>query len=147
MVTLLALLRRLRHGYTLGVRVIAVDGAGRILLVRHGYVAGWHLPGGAVDPGETLEAAARRELQEEANVTCAGPFRLLGMYFNPRVAGRDHVACFLAEDVTAGPAPAPSYEIREAGFFAPDALPPETTPATLRRVAEWRGGLPPAAHW
>lgn len=43
------------------------DAQGRILLARH--VDGrWTLPGGWMDPGETPEDAARREVLEEASV-------------------------------------------------------------------------------
>ena len=55
-----SLVARLWRGTTLGVRVIAFDGDG-LLLVRHTYVTGWHLPGGGVQAGETAEAAARLE--------------------------------------------------------------------------------------
>src|SRR5262249_6495801 len=39
------------------------------LLVRTSYLAGWHFPGGGIRRGETPEAAARRELDEEIGLT------------------------------------------------------------------------------
>ena len=37
---------RLTRGMTLGVRALVIDPDGRIFLVKHSYVSGWHLPGG-----------------------------------------------------------------------------------------------------
>lgn len=144
---LLPLVRRIRHGMTLGVRVLATDPAERVLLVRHTYVAGWHLPGGGVDLGETAAAAAARELHEEANVELTAPLQLSGVFFNPRVGGRDHVVLYRAADVKAGPRPSPGMEIVAAEFFAVDALPEGLSGATARRIAEWRSGTPPDHMW
>ena len=76
------LIRRLMHFYwrfsrgaTLGVRAMVIDGAGRIFLVKHSYVAGWHLPGGGVETGETFLAALARELAEEGNILMTAPPR------------------------------------------------------------------------
>ncbi|MGQ3675959.1 NUDIX domain-containing protein [Xanthobacter sp. TB0139] len=147
MVPFQSFLRRIRHGLTLGVRVIVTDQDGRILLVRHSYTRGWHLPGGGVDVGENAEQAAGRELREEAGVDVTGPLRLIGVYFNARMAGRDHVVCYHAPHVKIGPRPKPNLEIRAAEFFPLDALPEGVTPATARRLAEWRQGLSTDPMW
>ncbi len=147
MLPFLAVLRRLRHGLTVGVRVIATDDAGRVLLVRHSYVAGWHLPGGGVDADESAERAARRELAEETGAVVEGPLHLHGIFFNPKVGGRDHVVCYRAACSRQGGAWAPSLEIRAADFFPPDALPDGLSPATARRLNEWQQGLPLDEMW
>ncbi len=142
-----ALFRRVRHGVTMGVRAIAIDGENRVLLVRHTYTPGWHLPGGGVDVGETAEEAARREMHEEANVATLGPLLLHGLYRNAHGAGRDHVVCYRVPRFKAGPPPRPSLEIAEVGWFALDALPADTTPATVRRLNEITTDTPPSALW
>ncbi|MFG1463162.1 NUDIX domain-containing protein [Xanthobacter sp. DSM 24535] len=147
MLPLLPLIRRVRHGLTLGVRTILIDADRRVLLVRHSYTPGWHFPGGGVDVGETTEDAARRELIEEAAVTAEGPLVLHGLFFNPRVGGRDHVACYLVPRFSFEALPPPNLEIREVRFFPRDALPADVTPGTLRRLAEIENGEPANPRW
>jgi 8-oxo-dGTP diphosphatase len=55
---------------------------GRVLLVKRGHApsAGeWSVPGGVLELGETLRAAARREAREETCLTVE-PTELLGVY-------------------------------------------------------------------
>src|SRR5215471_3676876 len=127
---------RFTRGLTLGVRAIVVDGKGRIFLVRHSYVAGWHLPGGGVERGESLSAALARELAEEGNIALVEAPILHGVFFNSRVSRRDHVAVFVVRAFHQDGPPKPSREIIEHGFFNLDALPPDVTPGTRRRIAE-----------
>jgi 8-oxo-dGTP pyrophosphatase MutT (NUDIX family) len=58
-------------------RAILRDAQGRVLLIRFVLpnMTFWATPGGGVEPGETLVAAAHRELQEELGiaVALAGP--------------------------------------------------------------------------
>ncbi|PVB59706.1 NUDIX domain-containing protein [Labrenzia sp. 011] len=138
-----------RNPYTLGVRVIVEDERKRVLLVRHSYVTGWYLPGGGVEPGETLENAACREVLEETGIAAAGRPLLLNVYLNKDATGRDHVGLFhLADWTETDSFLKPGAEILEAGFFVPEHLPEGTTPATARRLEEFRSGVYPAdGNW
>ncbi len=135
--------RRLLHFYwrfaraaTLGVRALVRDGEGRVFLVKHSYVSGWHLPGGGVEPGETMLTALARELREEGNIEIAGTPRLFAVYFNASISRRDHVAVFVVEDFRQPAPPRRNFEIVDHGFFSPDALPEGTTAGTRARIAE-----------
>jgi len=148
------LLRRVFHfywrfarGLTIGVRGVVLDGEGRVFLVRHSYVSGWHLPGGGVEAGETIATALARELSEEGNITVTAPPALHGVFFNARDSRRDHVAVFVVRAFRQDTAPVPDREIVEHGFFRPDALPPEATPGTRRRLDEVLDGQPISDRW
>ena len=121
--------------------------SGRVFLVKHSYVAGWHLPGGGVEVGETLTAALERELQEEGNIEITSTPVLYGIYFNRRVSRRDHVALYVVRSFRQSAPPQPNREIIAHGFFAPDALPEGTTRATRERIAEVLNGRAAAEFW
>ena len=118
-----------------------------MFLVKHSYVAGWHLPGGGVEVGETLTAALERELQEEGNIEITSTPVLYGIYFNRRVSRRDHVALYVVRSFRQSAPPQPNREIIAHGFFAPDALPEGTTRATRERIAEVLNGRAAAEFW
>ena len=134
----------LRRAMTLGVRAAVVDAEGRIFLVRHTYIAGWFLPGGGVERGETFRVALERELLEEGGIRLTGEPELRSLHFN-RV--RDHIAVYLVRDFAQDAPKQPDYEIAEAGFFARDALPEGATPATRARLAEIFDGAPVSGFW
>jgi 8-oxo-dGTP pyrophosphatase MutT (NUDIX family) len=147
-------LRRLFHvywrftrGLTVGVRAVVIDGSGRVFLVKHSYVGGWYLPGGGVEAGETLMTALARELREEGNIELGAEPGLFAVYFNRRVSRRDHVALYVVRVFHQSAPPQPNREIIAHGFFAPDALPEDTTRATRARLAEVLQGSAIAEVW
>jgi 8-oxo-dGTP pyrophosphatase MutT (NUDIX family) len=115
--------------------------------VKHSYVPGWHMPGGGVEKGETLLAALERELREEGNIEVSEPPVLYAIYFNKRISRRDHVALYIVRQFRQIAPPQPNYEIIDHGFFAPGALPPDTSRATRERISEVLSGRPPAELW
>jgi ADP-ribose pyrophosphatase YjhB (NUDIX family) len=145
------MLHRLRRLYwrllrprTLGVKCL-VPRDGRVLLVRTTYDRYWSLPGGGVERGESFADAARRELGEEAGLELIDP-RLFHVYLSRREGKEDHVALFVADCPTGDPRP-DGREVAEAAFFDPDALPDDTSPATRRRIADYKAGRPADDAW
>jgi ADP-ribose pyrophosphatase YjhB (NUDIX family) len=138
---------RLARGMTLGVRALVIDASGKVFLVRHTYVPSWQLPGGGVEPGETIAEAVARELAEEGNIEILEAPVLGGVFFNDRASRRDHVAFFVVRSFRQKSVPRPNAEIAATGFFALDALPEDTTPATRARIAEAMSGAAHPDRW
>lgn len=135
------------RGMTLGVRAVVIDSENRVFLVKHSYVAGWHLPGGGVEIGESMLEALKRELAEEGRIEILGAPVLHGVFFNSHVSRRDHVAIFIVRQFWQDRMPEPNREITACGFFATDALPKGTTEGTRLRIAEVLQGRAPTATW
>jgi ADP-ribose pyrophosphatase YjhB (NUDIX family) len=70
------------------VSVVVPDDQGRILLIRRVDNNYWSIPGGGMEPGESVRQAASREVSEETGINCEVT-GLVGIYSNPR-----HVAAY-----------------------------------------------------
>ena len=148
------LIRRLMHFYWRFSRARDAGRArhgdrrqGRVFLVKHSYVDGWHLPGGGVETGETILEALTRELAEEGNIRLTAPPVLHGIFFNSRVSRRDHVALFIVRAFRQDARPVPNREIVAHGFFALAVLPEGTSRATRARLAEVFDGVAVSEVW
>jgi ADP-ribose pyrophosphatase len=107
------------------VATLAVDGEGRVLLVRqYRYpVDGelWELPAGRLDEGETPEEGARRELEEEAGVRAGNVEQIAFFHTTPGFCD-ERMFVFRATDLTLGDArPEPDERI-ELCWFTPGEI-------------------------
>jgi ADP-ribose pyrophosphatase YjhB (NUDIX family) len=132
---------------TLGVRAIVISADDKIMLVRHGYISGWHFPGGGVEVGETCVQSLTRELEEEACIAIDGAPVLHGLFFNAQSSRRDHVAVYVVRSFRVLGERAPDWEIAEARFFPRSALPEDATKATRARLAEIFDSAPLSERW
>jgi 8-oxo-dGTP pyrophosphatase MutT (NUDIX family) len=137
---------RRKRGMTLGVRALVRDGEGRVLLVRHTYSRGWHMPGGGVERGETAALAMERELMEEAGILATAPLELVSVHSAEAHFRGDHILLFRVPRWEARE-PTQTGEIAEIAWFSPEALPEGTTAGTRKRIAEALGGAAPHPHW
>ncbi len=81
--------------YKLSSHAVITDSSGRVLLLKATYNNGfWGLPGGAVDPGETVDQTLTRECLEELNSKIKVLY-LSGVYYHKK--HNSHVFIFRCE--------------------------------------------------
>ncbi len=136
---------RVRRPLTVGVRAIVLNDRRHVLLVRHTYIDGWYFPGGGVEKGESLGAAVARELREEVGVHLQSAPRLFGAYTYLGEYKSDHIVLYATDNWTIQPNT--NLEIAEHGFYDPQTLPPDTSPGTKRRLAEFFDKAPLSDMW
>jgi len=115
--------------FRLSVHAVITDDEERILQVRATYDGGnWGLPGGSLEPGETVHAALRRECQEELG--CDVEIRYMsGMYYHQ--VYNSH-ACIFRCELSAAAEIQLSAEHSEYGYFSLKQL----SPVQRRRVQD-----------
>jgi 8-oxo-dGTP diphosphatase len=95
--------RMARRSPALTVDIIIIRKGGSIVLVKRlnpPFQGEWAIPGGFVEYGETVEAAAKREAREETGLDVELD-RIVGVYSDPNRDPRGHAVsiCFLAHEV------------------------------------------------
>ncbi|MFF0473712.1 NUDIX hydrolase [Streptomyces sp. NPDC004284] len=131
-------------GASLGAGVVVVDEAGRILLGldRSGV---WELPGGAVEPGESIEEAAVRELAEETTLLAEpADVEVLGLLLDTvtSTALTRMTAATTVRGFRGVPAVAEPEKIERWEWTAPDRLPEALFLPSAQVLRMWRPGLP-----
>jgi 8-oxo-dGTP pyrophosphatase MutT (NUDIX family) len=111
----------------LGCTAAIFDEHHRILLTKRSDNGQWCLPGGAVDPGETVVEACEREVLEEVGMRVRVK-RLVGIYSHsdqlvvyPDGKKVQVVALHFEVEVTGGE-PGVSDEVSDYGYFSPEQL-------------------------
>jgi len=114
---------RYNTGYNVGVGGAVVRG-GQLLMVRRASRHGrgnWQLPGGFIEPDETIEQAVVREMQEETGVVAEveGVLGLRNRY-DPAQGNGVYVVMLLR--LVSGEPKADGREVDHAGFFTLDQI-------------------------
>jgi 8-oxo-dGTP pyrophosphatase MutT (NUDIX family) len=126
--------------------VLAFDTRGRLLLHRRADDGYWDMPGGCLEPGETLEEAARREVREETGVEL-GALTLLRVLSGPELFRRYpngdeayHVAAVYEARNVWGILSPGAGEAVEVGFYPLGALPQPVAPSLEYVMAQCQAG-------
>lgn len=114
------------------VRGIIQNPAGEVLFVRHVYGGrSWALPGGALEPHESVSEAIVRECWEEVGLVVSQT-RVTGVY--TKLDEPELVVVFRCQAAHLEPIPGP--EISECRFFPLEQPPPGMKGSVLSRIVD-----------
>lgn len=118
-----------------GVRVLALDAQGRVILIRHSYGSErWMLSGGGMGKGEDPVQAGARELFEETGCRLDDAREILISHED--LHGASNVVHIVAGTTKDDPVP-DGREIVEARAFALDALPAPMPAGLADSIRQW----------
>ena len=132
---------------TVGCGILIVNDKGQVLLQKRSDTGDWCIPGGALEPFETYEEAAIREIQEEVGVTVKN-LRLFGIY-----SGEERRIHYPNDDVVYslsvifssneydGIISDQDSEVLEHRFFGREEIPEELFQADSRAILDWKKGI------
>jgi 8-oxo-dGTP pyrophosphatase MutT (NUDIX family) len=131
-----------------GVGILIADSAGRLLLERRSDNGLWGLPGGGIEPGESVTDAAIRETKEETGLDVR-IVRFIGVYSKPQdgriVTYPDngdiaHLVDVIFEGHVVSGRLEPSVESLELKFFHACDLPLDIVPPAVRPIQDYFSG-------
>ena len=126
-----------------GAAILVLDPSGRLLLMKRSDSGCWGPPGGAVEPGERVEEAARRETLEETGLGI-GAMSLFGVFSGPELyyvyPNGDEVynvtIVYLSRDFSGQPVI--DHEHTGWRWFATDEIPTDISPPIIPVIEQYK---------